>query len=227
MSDHWKSLRVAGVIGCVCAAALQVMSADAADVIRDKEWSIKIRPHGRGVRSSQTVEEPHRRVIPAVYQGPSLDVTPAPESVEPAPAPAKNEASDSKKLDGLQLTPSVSPAPATHSDPATRSVDLVPGVLPRTMSYTEAYASVPFSRTEYEANPTYRHQAAMELVFQTLRPTTIVQNSTPRAFRYPDSYQIPYPYSGTQNIDIRNFGSGPNYNGQSPFGYPYGLKGNW
>lgn len=209
------------------AATFQVLPAGASDVIRDKEWSIKIRPNSRGTRSAELVEQTHRRVTPAVYQGPSLDVAPAPESVQADPAPAKNAGADSPRLDGPQLTPSVPPAPATYSDPATRSVDLVPGVLPRSMTYTEAYASIPFSRTEYEANPMYRHQAAMEVMFQTLRPTTMVQNVTPRAFRYPDSYQIPYPYSGTQNIDIRTFGSGPNYNGQSPFGYPYGLKGNW
>ena len=94
------------------------------------------------------------------------------------------------------------------------------------MSYEEAYAAVPFSRTEYEANPTYRHQAALELLFGTLRPMTTVQNYTPRAFRYPDSYQMPYIRTDTQHINLRTINDGPTYTGQSPFGYPYGVKGN-
>lgn len=42
-------------------------------------------------------------------------------------------------------------------------------------SYREAYDSIPFSRVEYDANPSYRHDAAMELVFGVQRPTTIVK----------------------------------------------------
>jgi hypothetical protein len=227
MSNLWKSIQIAGIIGGVCVSACQLMPAVASDVIRDKEWVIKIRPGGRSGRNSSVTEESPRRVLPAAYDEPA----PAPEVVPvavPAPEPAQDlETPDGPKRNGPQLAPTVAPAPATYSDPATRSVDLVPGILPRTMSYDEAYAAVPFSRTEYEANPTYRHQAALELMFHTLRPVTTVQNFSPRAFRYPDSYQIPYSSSDTQHIDVRNFGGGPNYNGQSPFGYPYGLKGNW
>jgi hypothetical protein len=43
------------------------------------------------------------------------------------------------------------------------------------LSYREAYDSIPFSRAEYTANPSYRHEAAMELVFGVQRPTTVVK----------------------------------------------------
>jgi hypothetical protein len=224
MYDLRKTIQIAGIIGGVCLSACQFVSADASEVIRDKQWTIKIRPNGRGNRSTDASSESRSRTVtPAVYQQPAAEIAPAPESVEPAPAP------ESPKPAGPALPPGADPvaAPASNADPAMRSVDLVPGVMPRTMTYDEAYAAVPFSRTEYEANPTYRHQAALELMFHTLRPTTLVNNFTPRVIRYPDSYQMPYSRNDTQHINIRNFGAGANYNGQSPFGYPYGLKGNW
>jgi hypothetical protein len=54
------------------------------------------------------------------------------------------------------------------------------------MRYTQAYAMIPFNRAEYEANPSYRHEAAMELMLGAPRPTTIVRQSAPYFSRYPD-----------------------------------------
>lgn len=224
MQNLRRSTQIVGILGGLFVLMAPLTPAAASDVIHDRQWTIQIRPGNRGNRSTAPAESLQKRnVTPASYQEPKPEVVPVPES-----APAKSETpAELPKSNGPALTPAAGPNPATHIDPAPRSVDLVPNVMPRTMSYEEAYAAVPFSRTEYEANPTYRHQAALELMFHTLRPTTMVQNFTPRAFRYPDSYQIPYGRSDTQHINIRNFGSGPNFNGQSPFGYPYGLKGNW
>jgi hypothetical protein len=39
--------------------------------------------------------------------------------------------------------------------------------------YQSIYDSIPFSRAEYEANPSYRHDATMELLFGQMRPTVI------------------------------------------------------
>lgn len=66
------------------------------------------------------------------------------------------------------------------------------------MSYIQAYNSIPFNRTEYEANPAYRHEAALELMFGTMRPTTIVKQTVPYFSRYPDFFRyrhsvFPYP----------------------------------
>jgi hypothetical protein len=69
-----------------------------------------------------------------------------PEPVEPAPAPA---------VEG-EAAPVI--APAVEVDPA---------------AYWFVYRTVPFIRTEYEANPSYRHEATMEFLFGQLRPTVI------------------------------------------------------
>ena len=135
---------------------------------------------------------------------------PAPESV----AAKKSEPSEA----GPEL---IGPPTASGVEPPRQPIPAA------RMSYAQAYALIPFSRTEYEANPAYRHQAALELMFGVLRPTTLVQQYTPRAFRYPDFYQMPYGRLDTQHINVRHYGGGYNFNGQSPFGYPYGLRGNW
>lgn len=177
-------------------------------VIIDPAWTIEIRPG----QQQHAVPAPdpstgtaRPTIIPAVYQA----AGPTPEGKE-------------TKSIGPELPPAVAPVAAPVQGP-------VPVVTPR-MTYAQAYVAVPFSRTEYEANPVYRHQAALELMFGVLRPMTLNQQYMPRAFRYPDFYQYPYAHSGTQNIDIHQWGGGYNhggFNGQSPFGYPYGLRGNW
>lgn len=144
--------------------------------------------------------------------------------------PASQTVPSAESHGGTQVVPVVyqEPAPIGPALPpsAPAQVDAPAAIPPARMSYAEAYAAVPFSRTEYEANPGYRHQAALELMFGVQRPTTLVQHYTPRTSRYGDTYQIPYGRSDTQHINIRTFGNGY-LNGQSPFGYPYGLKGNW
>lgn len=64
---------------------------------------------------------------------------------------------------------------------------------PMPMTYAQAYAQIPFSRSEYEANPGYRHDAAMEILFGQLRPTVISRTTTPYFSRYPDFFRYAYP----------------------------------
>jgi hypothetical protein len=40
-------------------------------------------------------------------------------------------------------------------------------------AYDDVYRSIPYSLTEYLANPSYRHDATMEVLFGALRPTTV------------------------------------------------------
>jgi len=40
-------------------------------------------------------------------------------------------------------------------------------------SYLDVYRSIPFIRAEYDANPSYRHDATMEILFGQLRPTVV------------------------------------------------------
>jgi hypothetical protein len=93
------------------------------------------------------------------------------------------------------------PSPAPEAQGGLVPASAASGTLTARMSYEEAYAQIPFRRSEYEANPSYRHDAAMELVFGTMRPM-MISRTTPSYFsRYPDLFRhkypvYPYPYSG-------------------------------
>lgn len=86
-------------------------------------------------------------------------------------------------------------------------VSAASGVKYPRMSYEEAYNSIPFSRAEYEANPSYRHDAAMELMLGAPRPTTIIRQTVPYFSRYPDFIRnrfnvFPYAPSCPGAIDV-------------------------
>jgi len=55
--------------------------------------------------------------------------------------------------------------------------------MPDSASYIEVYNSIPFRRSEYAANPNYRHEATIELLLGQIRPKTVtnVTVSTPAA----------------------------------------------
>ncbi len=46
--------------------------------------------------------------------------------------------------------------------------------------YEQIYNSIPYSRAEYLANPAYRHEATMELLLGTLRPTVVHKQDKPK-----------------------------------------------
>ena len=73
-------------------------------------------------------------------------------------------------------------------------------------SYGEVYRSIPFSRTEYLANPSFRHEAAMEILFGELRPMTIYKNVPPPAQAGAAfNYVTPYRYSHGRRRASYNF----------------------
>jgi hypothetical protein len=90
------------------------------------------------------------------------------------------------------------PAPAEVAGQGA-PVSAASGAYAPRMTYAEAYAMIPFSRTEYEANPNYRHDSAMELIFGTMRPGMNMRMNIPYFSRYPDMfrYRFPvFPYQG-------------------------------
>ena len=108
-------------------------------------------------------------------------------------------------VSGEDSTPA---APAANVEP----VSAASGIPVPRMTYAQAYAQIPFSRSEYEANPGYRHDAALELMFGVLRPMTMMRTTTPYFSRYPDlfRYRYPvYPYSsaagGTSNMNMNMY----------------------
>lgn len=84
------------------------------------------------------------------------------------------------------------PAPA-EAEGAAAAVSAASGILPYRMTYAEAYAQIPFQRSEYEANPSYRHDAALELMFGQMRPMTVIRQTVPYFSRYPDMFRYRYP----------------------------------
>lgn len=78
-----------------------------------------------------------------------------------------------------------------------------PGYRP---SYMEIYASIPFIRTEYLANPGYRHEATMEIMFGQLRPTVINKTAPQPVVRRNDyDYVTPYSYWNGRGYVNYNF----------------------
>lgn len=223
-----------GLVAVVCAGCLTAGVSPAQDVSRpilDAQWKIVLRPAGA--------------IVPVSYQ--SADDTPAIVSPLTLELPVQKRPTEGAVTPQSPITPAAPPTPTStetkadmspvvsttadesHSGSPGNGVQWGPQPAGVTcigqsrLTYTEAYQAIPFSRTEYEANPGYRHQAAMELLFGTMRPTTMVQQYSPRVIRYPDAYLRPYGRTDAIHVNVRNFGgSYP----RSPWGYPYGLSGN-
>ena len=115
-------------------------------------------------------------------------------------------------------------ATSEHSSTADPSLKASAGGFtphPVSESYKKIYNSIPYSRAEYLANPAYRHEATMELMFGELRPTTVHKHDTPRRI-----YNLP-----PSNADgVRQVAQptpwnwyGPGYSpvGYFPARYPY------
>ena len=197
----WMQTAVVLLVAGACSLGTPTVRAgDGAEVILDTHWEIVIRPGH--VPSDE---------LPQIVQGGNLNVRPVGYQEE-APAPESTRKARREIGPELPAIPVAAPAPA----PAPEMVPLVPR-----MSYAQAYAAIPFSRTEYEANPAYRQLAAMELMFGAMRPMTLVQQYTPKASRYPDFYQVPYGRSDTQHINIRQIGR---QYGNSAFDFPFGIR---
>ncbi|HEY3963738.1 MAG TPA: hypothetical protein VGM05_04220 [Planctomycetaceae bacterium] len=114
----------------------------------------------------------------------------------------KGEVEAGKSADGKFWNQPVSDlraaeAGASPSDNASREgeapASAASGPLEPRMSYAAAYSQIPFSRSEYEANPGYRHDAALELMMGAMRPTTVMRMTMPYFSRYPDLFRYKYP----------------------------------
>jgi hypothetical protein len=117
--------------------------------------------------------------------------------VPPAPEPAEEIA--------LQVEPAAAaadpPAPAEYFEAPSHGIAIIPAESAKPVevngrTYEDVYRSIPFNHTEYMANPSYRHEATMEILFGQLRPMTIVkdQQAQPIVNQLPSPYQ-PYRYS--------------------------------
>jgi hypothetical protein len=169
---------LAASLGLVLGAfAFQLALADSVAAADDKESAIVIRPANYDPADELAYTRQRGEPNPGnvadgkVWNQPDEDSRAAVSGAAPAPADAAG---------------AVAPVSAASGKPTMR------------MTYAEAYAQIPFSRSEYEANPGYRHEAAMEMMFGSMRPTVVSRTTTPYFSRYPDMfrYRFPvYPYS--------------------------------
>ncbi len=154
------------------AFAFQLVSANPVAAADDKEPAIVIRPANYDPADELAYTRQRGEPNPGnvadgkVWNQPDEDSRAAVSGAAPAPADAAGAGA---------------PVSAASGKPALR------------MTYAEAYAQIPFSRSEYEANPNYRHDAAMELMFGSMRPMIMSRTTTPYFSRYPDMFRYRYP----------------------------------
>ena len=125
--------------------------------------------------------------VVVVQPGPSAAPLGAPV---PAPSPAPDSGvvqagfgDDVPRDTGIEVVPISPGSPGASAE----GVDLA-------RRYREIYASIPFDRAEYAANPSYRHDATMELLFGKQRPTVIHRNHTQVDVNMPDMPFMRPPY---------------------------------
>lgn len=175
----------------VCAGLAFVVAGAAAWAARpavDADWQVAIVPE------QTTVEVGPQLVPPAPEPAETValqeTVAPAPAADAPVPAvdaPVPETYAPQTYFEtpshGITITPAESPAPVEVNG----------------RTYEAVYNSIPFNHTEYVANPSYRHEATMEILFGQLRPTTIVkeQAAQPIVNQLQSPYQ-PYRFSQSE-----------------------------
>lgn len=175
----WRTL---GAVGLLLAGTGAAQGID--QTVRDKsgeEWTISISAgasrmaQGRG-GASRTVPVPRTadeaQLLLPEPAAPSVTAADIPGDPLPPSAPV------------LPTPPAPAAGTVVRSD--AHGILIIPAKVaadaPRTngKTYREVYDSIPFSYTEYLANPGYRHEATMEVLFGQMRPTTVHKEYTPQ-----------------------------------------------
>lgn len=122
--------------------------------------------------ATQADEPPTLKTPPAkdwkieIVPGPAIGPSPVPKARTNTQT-ASSQGAANKAEPGDSLTSRQREAVTADGHSA-----LPPGI--SATSYIEVYQSIPFRRSEYLANPNYRHEATMELLLGQLRSKTIV-----------------------------------------------------
>ncbi|VAX36190.1 hypothetical protein MNBD_PLANCTO02-1069 [hydrothermal vent metagenome] len=140
----------------------------------DSSWQMRIHPQGNSSAPTKQSPSEKLKVIPVQY---TETLPPAPQNLSAVPAPTATQANTNANSKTV-------PETICHHSPAISS-------------YEAIYRSIPFSRAEYLANPSYRHEATMEMMMGQLRPTVThktyrarVQGSFPAQIPYRTHYQL-------------------------------------
>lgn len=184
--------------------------------VSDEQWKIEIVPEPtRGTRLIQPI-------------GPVAAVQPELRSQREEPAEEPRPESDQPEAEQPKPDDAEPERPAPEIVPMLGCVDLA-------RKYREVYASIPFIRSEYEANPSYRHEATMEILFGHLRPTVVHKHAPPWAVGPPPVPALPFgwyglpprgdPYVGPGTLPghYYDFSRGPYSRYQHLFGYAGGY----
>lgn len=150
--DARRVLRRAFLLALIPAVVLAGKRAQSAD---DESWTIDIQPQ-------------HKLQLVALQADASAAPLGAPANDLFAPVAAAEPVPEAGEI--------AEPASEEHG------VAIVPNGKFRMhgLTYRQVYDSIPFSRTEYLANPSYRHEATMELLTGTPRQTVIHRTYEPR-----------------------------------------------
>ncbi|MBS0204832.1 MAG: hypothetical protein JSS49_18145 [Planctomycetes bacterium] len=181
--------------GLLCTSATASFGADV--LVQEFDgWKITIRP---GASSLPDPVPPSPRIYETTAessQGRIQLVSLRQEAVVPAPVTASPPSETAAAKDGL---PVIIPGESSQCCDTTPTVHPPEGTVdPRYLSqmYTEIYRSIPFNRAEYNANPSYRHDTAVEFLFGKMRPTVIHRGTTTVNHHYPSGYGMPFGYGG-------------------------------
>ena len=186
-----------------------------------KDWTITITPAERIVAAlddnvpvaeepknpfeeGQPATEPAISTPEPIEAAPTVDPEPLP--MPPAPTP--------------QLTPAAEPS--EYSEINDMGIAIVPNYRQPTRAdeYEQLYDAIPFSRAEYLANPSYRHDSTMELMTGVPRQSALSRGYTPQiASETPRSPLFLYnryggigPYYGSGGVSSHHVGYGFGFN---------------
>lgn len=178
--------------------------------VGDGEWTVAITPAGRASigRTDEFASADGPIITPARNAAPT-----------PPPTPEPPEGSDAVAVaNAVEIGETVA---VVSSDGAIVETDGPAVALPvRYRSYRDAYRAIPFSRAEYLANPSYRHDSAMELLFGKMRPTVIHRHVTQlRPVRTVAAFS-PYYYRSP----LFDYSRGPYSRYAGLFGYRGGYR---
>lgn len=166
-------------------AGLRSAAAEDAVVQQFGDWKITIQPAGR---KEAALIPPSPAAVPMIRLVSQTETSSVDQILDP-PAPSQPE--------NLEII--AEPAPAAGivtapngAAPPCRSVDSLALV----QLYPQVYNSIPFSRAEYAAYPSYRHDATMEFLFGQMRTTVIQRGTTVVNHRYQGASMPSFaPYS--------------------------------
>lgn len=117
-------------------------------------------------------------------------ITPVPVDATLPPATVSNDDWVIDIRPAAKVSDAPHPTPATDCDNCTQKYSAD--------DYQRILASIPFDRAQYEVNPTYRHDSAMEILTGNARHQTIVKhnyNNAPRPTVIPGGSHYAAPYN--------------------------------